>query len=140
MRQRKSYRYNFILVILMLLFFVGNIFVAAGQTSIGGVINRYAKVVSISENSVQVATNAQAALFSRGDTILLIQMKGVVVNSVGGINGSPDGAIGLHEFLIIKSVSGRQINFASPIAHYDILNSDTDNFNVNAYVQIIRTP
>ncbi|MBP5473368.1 MAG: hypothetical protein J6X92_01245, partial [Bacteroidales bacterium] len=127
----------------MLLFFVGNIFVAAGQTSIGDVINRYAKVVSISENSVQVATNNQAALFSRGDTILLIQMKGVVLNSsdldYGGIYSQPNGAIGLHEFLIIESISGTQITFMSPLVHYGNA-QQYDNFNPDAFVQIIRTP
>ena len=46
-------------------------------TTIGGVINEYRHVVAIGANNV---TLTDASLFAGGDTVLLIQMKGAIIN------------------------------------------------------------
>ena len=74
--------FNIRKIILSLLFFSGVTFSLYSQgTSIGGVINEYMHVVSIGGSDNVTLTNAR--YFQTGDTVLLIQMKGVVMNGSG---------------------------------------------------------
>ena len=82
------------------------------QELISGVINRYAKVNSISPGFVTV-NPAQASQFTAGDYVLLIQMQGVGIQTIEdnsyGLNvQSKYGEPGGYEFLIVQSVIGRK--------------------------------
>lgn len=135
MSERSLYHINKLVVILLFFCFAGSSISA--QESISGVINRYAKVNSISPGYVIVAP-AQASQFSTGDYVLLIQMQGVGIQTAQGSYGvnvqSIIGAPGGYEFLIIQavnSVSGR-IDFTR--------NVFINNYNVTANVQLIQVP
>jgi len=104
-------------------------------THIGGVINQYIQVISIGiPDSVTVS---DAGMFAPGDTVLLIQMKGVVVygdegaqyGSYSKLLGTPGG----YEFLIIKSVDygTKKIVFTS-----SLINS----YDVYGLIQLIKVP
>jgi gliding motility-associated-like protein len=103
----------------------------AQSKSIGGVINQYVQVVSIDGINSITVTNASA--FHSKDTVLLIQMKGAIMNVTGsyglyqGSNGSP----GSYEFMIIQSVSTNSITFTR-----QILNT----YDVRGLVQLVRVP
>ncbi len=107
-----------------------------GQENISGVINKYAKVNSISPGFLMV-TPAQAAQFSTGDYVLLIQMQGVGIQTINGSYGenvqSVFGTPGGYEFLVVLSVNTGtgQINFTR-----NILNS----YDVAGNVQLVQVP
>jgi hypothetical protein len=108
-----------------------------GQETISGVINKYAKVNSISPGYVMV-TPAQAAQFSAGDYVMLIQMQGVGILTVqdfyGEVVQSVFGTPGAYEFLIILSVNtvSGQIDFTRNI----YINS----YDVAGNVQLVQVP
>ena len=87
-----------------LLIFSGVSFSVGAQSVIKGVVNKYAAVTGIGANYVDVADEAQFDQFAAGDTILIIQMKGLVVNDDGLINATPNGSPGSHEFLTVQAV------------------------------------
>ncbi|MDP2387888.1 MAG: gliding motility-associated C-terminal domain-containing protein [Bacteroidota bacterium] len=101
------------------------------QSNIGGIINNYTPVISLSCNTVTV-TNASA--FSIGDRVLIIQMKGAKVDSS---NTATFGTIlslddcGNYEFGNITSISGNIISL-----QFQLLNSYTPS----GLVQLIRVP
>ena len=104
-------------------------------TSIGGVINEYTNVVAISGSSNVTVSNA--GIFNIGDTVLLIQMKGVVIN---GLENSAYGSYqyslgtpGAYQFLVIQSVTGPDVVFTR-----DIVN--ISSYNVAGLVQLIKVP
>ncbi|HPT21232.1 MAG TPA: hypothetical protein PLR88_04735, partial [Bacteroidales bacterium] len=108
------------------------------QTRINGIINQYGKVTSLGTDYVVVDDAARFSQFSAGDTVLLIQMKGVriYVDEGNVLNGDPQdeyGEPGLHEFLIIQSVqaAGNKIIFKTDIANA---------YNINGALQIIKVP
>ena len=69
-------------IILSLLFLSGVTHSVYSQgTAIGGVINEYMDVVAISGSDNVTLSNAGS--FQIGDTVLLIQMKGAVMNRIG---------------------------------------------------------
>lgn len=136
MTDKTSNHINKLLVILLLFFSFSSIAVK-GQEEISGVINKYAKVNSISPGYV-IVDPAQATQFSPGDYVLLIQMQGVGIQTVDnsyGINvqsilGTPGG----YEFLIVLSVntvSGR-IDFTR--------NVFINTYDVAGNVQLIQVP
>ncbi|MCJ7446906.1 MAG: gliding motility-associated C-terminal domain-containing protein [Bacteroidales bacterium] len=108
------------------------------QTKINGVINMYGRVTSIGTDYVIVDDTTQFAQFSVGDTVLLIQMKGVRIYSIEaatyGMPESSYGPSGMHEFLIIESVDGgtKRIVFRNNIVH--------TTFSIEGAVQIIKVP
>ena len=106
------------------------------QELINGVINRYAKVNSISPGFVTV-NPIQASQFTAGDYVLLIQMQGVGIQTVEdnsyGLNvQSRYGEPGGYEFLIVQSVIGGNINFTSLV----YLNT----YDVAGNVQLVQVP
>jgi hypothetical protein len=136
MTDKSSNHINKLLIILWLFFSFGSI-VIFGQENISGVINKYAKVNSVSPGYV-VVDPAQANQFSPGDYVLLIQMQGVGIQTVDnsyGINvqsvlGTPGG----YEFLIVLSVNGvsGRIDFTR--------NVFINTYDVAGNVQLVRVP
>lgn len=127
--------FNIRRILLSLMFVSGAAFTLTGQgTSIGGVINSYVKVVDIP--GPDNITLSDASAFAAGDTVLLIQMKGVVMNGIQDVSyGSYQytiGSTGAYEFLIIQKVNaGNNVSFTANIAN---------SYNVAGLVQLIKVP
>src|SRR5260221_7195356 len=96
---------------------------SAAQTNIGGIINTYAKVTSVSNGCSCPTTNcatvtvSSAAGFAANDFVLLIQMKGAQADSSnttshGNILNLNDA--GNYEFDTINSVAGNVITMRVP--------------------------
>jgi hypothetical protein len=104
-------------------------------TSISGVVNQYRHVVAIGGTTNVTVTDA--SVFHQNDTVLLIQMKGAIINvtetgSYGGYREST-GTTGAYEFLIVASVNYGSNNV---VFTRDILNT----YDVSGMVQLIRVP
>jgi len=104
-------------------------------TTIGGVINEYRQVVAI--GGFDNVTVTDASIFKERDTVLLIQMKGAIINvpessSYGGYREST-GAPGSYEFMIIQSVNTVTDNV---IFTSNLLKS----YNVAGLIQLIKVP
>ena len=99
--------------------------------SIGGIVNTYAAVTNMTANSVTVNSTAG---FSVSDRVLLIQMKGAIINqtntaSFGQIVAL--GSAGNFEFTNIAAINGNIITFVSNLCK---------PFSVTGKVQLIRVP
>lgn len=137
----KIYCYIKYLVLSLLFFSVGLLPILA-QKNISGVVNRYARVTSFGTDYVIVSDDGpnagQIAGFEKGDTILLIQMKGVRVYVAEGVSyGTLEGVVGLpgqHEFLIVESVDEptKTITFRNDISH--------TTYSTDEYLQIVYVP
>ena len=107
------------------------------QETISGIINKYAKVNSISPGFV-IVSPAQATQFSADDYVLLIQMQGVGIQTVDGSYGvnvqTLIGTPGAYEFLRVLSVNTGtgQIDFTR--------NVFINTYNVTGNVQLIQVP
>jgi hypothetical protein len=106
------------------------------QETISGIINKYAKVNSISAGYVIVSTT-QATQFLADDYVLLIQMQGVGIRTLDGSYGinvqTLIGTPGAYEFLRVLSVNTvtGQIDFTR-----NVINS----YNVAGNIQLIQVP
>jgi len=126
-------------LILSLLVFAGFTASLFSQTTINGTINEYGNVTSIGVDFVVVDDLTRFNQFAAGDTVLLIQMKGVGI-SVREDDGSYGylqytlGEPGKYEFLLIQSVvpGTKTIIFRN-----DILNT---SFDVDGVLQIVKVP
>ena len=102
--------------ILLFLLFISSILI---QAQITGTPNSYSEVSSVDQanGSVQVAN---PSLFSSGDRVVLMQMKGAVVQSANtasfGSISSQNGA-GLYELNSICEVNGSEIVFENLLQH-----------------------
>jgi hypothetical protein len=123
-------------LILSLLVFAGFSLHSFSQKKISGTINSYGRVISIGTDNV-IVDAVSYANFNAGDTVLLIQMKGISIDvaelasfgSATKIIGDP----GRAEFLTIESKpGGNQITFRSDIAN--------TLFDPSGYVQLVRVP
>lgn len=107
------------------------------QEIISGVINKYAKVNSISPGLVTVQLS-QVTQFSSNDYVLIIQMQGVGIQTIQGSYGvnvqTLIGTPGAYEFLQILSVNNvtGQINFTRNIF--------INTYNVAGNVQLVQVP
>jgi hypothetical protein len=105
------------------------------QNITGPVVNNYVKVVSVGINSVTVS---DVSAFAVNDTVLLIQMAGVVITanpaSGQGLYQSQLGSPGKYEFLIIASVNTgtKTITFTQP--------SLSNSYDPKGKVQLVRVP
>lgn len=129
---QRLFKTKFILIPLFLLFWLVAPKATAQKILSGGVINEYAKVLSVNAGD-QITVN-NASNFSAGDTVLIIQMKGAdIINfntSSFGILQNVNSA-GRYEFIIILSVTGNQITFVTNLSNvYDPAGS----------VQLVRVP
>jgi hypothetical protein len=125
-------------LILSLFVFLGFSWSLYSQTKISAEINKYGRVTSVGTDRVIVNNEAQFDQFSVGDTVLLIQMKGIRIYSYEVPNyGQPESNLtpsGMHEFLMIESVDDltNTIVFRNNIVH--------STFSVEGAVQIIKVP
>jgi gliding motility-associated-like protein len=123
-------------LILSLLLFAGFSLPSFSQKNISGKINKYGRVVTLGVDNV-IVDAASYANFNVGDTVLLIQMKGVAMIGLEGASfGSAIkfvGDPGRAEFLTIESKpGGNQITFRNDIAN--------TLFNTQGYIQLVRVP
>ncbi len=98
----------------------------------GGVINKYTKVLSV-DGADRVTVN-NSADFSIGDTVLIIQMKGIEVNVPDDVNfGSRQDihSAGKYEFIIVSNIIGNQIIFSANL---------DNTYDPGGAVQLIRVP
>lgn len=97
------------ILLLFLLIYLPSLY---SQTEISGVINTYSAVESVESN--QSVTVSEPALFSPGDTVLLIQMRGFgVLTEPPGDYGIPHNIndAGNYEFLLIDEITGNTVTF-----------------------------
>ena len=128
---------NIITLLLSLLLISGLAATVFSQESkIGGVINTYKRVISLGPPANRVTVDNTVSL-NPGDTVLLIQMKGVIIyiteSPTYGSYRESSGKPGATEFLIVSSVnsSAKTITFTNNIS---------GNFNAAGLVQLIRVP
>ncbi len=119
---------KFVLYLLLLCF--SNTALFAQPDSV--IVNSYARVTSRSNN--QVILN-DASSFNTGDTVLIIQMQGVAINTTDALGYGTTveqrvGIPGRYEFLIIQNKTGNTLTFGTNINKYDPL----------GYVQILKVP
>ncbi len=105
-----------------------------GQTILpGGVINQYSRVISVGfTNNVNVDN---PGIFSIGDTVLLIQMKGAEIsisndNSYGNLQNEYSG--GYYEFLIIENIEGNKITFRTGFLK--------NTYDPQGAIQLVKVP
>jgi gliding motility-associated-like protein len=122
-------------LIIFLLVFVNSIFLIAQNVSISGVINNYVSVYQIgSGNCIDTLYVGSNAGFSDNDTILLIQMKGALIDTSNSI---AFGSIlnynnaGNYEFGYVKSVGSGFIV---------LKNSLLKTYSPTAALQLVRVP
>ncbi|HRK79975.1 MAG TPA: PKD domain-containing protein [Saprospiraceae bacterium] len=104
-----------------------------GQTPISGVINRYAAVNNINYCSSTLSVN-NAAGFAPGDRVLIIQMKGAIINSSGtAAFGSITnlGAAGKYEWATVQTVQLNNIRVQFALAN---------NYDITGNVQMVWVP
>ncbi len=118
---------------LITLCFVGLTLPGRTQTSISGTVNTYIDVVSV--DAADQITVSDASQFIIGDTVLIIQMKGIEINvpTTAAAYGSLQNKFssGKYEFLIISNISGNQIVFSADLAF---------SYDINGMVQLVRVP
>lgn len=127
-------------LILSLLIVAGFNTYLSAQTSISGVINQYARVNSIGADYVIIDDETQFDQFAVGDTVLLMQMKGVRIYAIEsvpssyGVGSAQYGQPGTHEFLTILSIDDgtNTIVFRNNIVHNSI--------DVIGDIQLIKVP
>lgn len=106
---------------------------ASAQTSIGGIVNAYVAVTSVSACDSAVVV-ADPAPFAVGDHVLMLQMKGAeVIQANDSTCGTPTDlhAAGAGELLIVERINGSTITFASRMVH---------PYDVAGVVQLVRVP
>lgn len=104
---------SYLLIIVLLLTF-GSLLVSGQTPLLTGQINRYAKVTAVGTSHVIVDNAGQ---FAAGDTVMVMQMNGVVINAgtdLGGNYQAATGAPGKYEIIIVSSVNTgtRRIDFS----------------------------
>ena len=108
--------------------------ICSQEAGIGGIINAYTPVLSLNtcNNKINVE---DASAFNVGDTVLVIQMKGAVIDTS---NTSSFGTVtdyknsGNYEFNYVKSKTGNIIEFKNVLTRqYDV---------PNGKVQLVRVP
>ena len=120
---------------LTLLFFVFLNGAILNSQNISGVINIYTPVTAINNTScMPTITVASSTGFSVGDTALIIQMKGALIDttntaSFGSISGY--GNCGNYEFCVIAGIAGNVITL-----QYSLLRT----YTVSQYVQLVGVP
>jgi len=112
------------------------------QTKISGIINQYGRVSSMGDDFVIISDESQFDQFSKGDTVLLMQMKGARIYASElpsyGTAYASYGLPGKHEFLVIQSVDDglNKIVFRNNIINY----KGTIKFDISSGIQIIKVP
>lgn len=103
------------------------------QKKINGVINQYARVNSIGADFVVIDDEAQFGQFAAGDTVLLMQMKGVRIDPYGTAENQY-GKPGRYEFLTISSCDDAT---NTVVFRSNIVNTA---FSLAGGIQLIKVP
>ena len=110
------------------------------QTSLGGIINQYTKVDSVYTLKDTLGV-ADASLFQPGDTVLIIQMKGVEIRidvpsepeDFGDVDAGKINNAGKYEFILVENV-----NYAEDLV---ILQNQLDrDYDAVDFVQLVKVP
>jgi gliding motility-associated-like protein len=101
------------------------------STSISGTVNSYSVVTNVYGCSIDVA---DPSLFNSGNRVMIIQMKGTVIDTTntanfGDIINLND--CGNYEFCHVSSVSGNTVFFTAPLQR---------SYNASGTVQLIKVP
>jgi len=118
------------LLLLLSAFLLVFSFTGKAQESISGTINKYAKVVSV--DGPDQVTLSNATNFSVGDTVLIIQMKGIEINVPNNSNfglKQNSYSAGFYEFIIISNITGNQITFQADMVH---------SYDASGHVQLVK--
>lgn len=122
----------------LLLFFISKCFLPSGnaQTAISGIINSYSEVTSVVDADDIVISNASA--FNAGDTVLLIQVKGIdIIVSDDATFGFPQNVYGAgkYEFLLINTINQGtgEVNFTSDMGNFG-------DYDAGGALQLVRIP
>lgn len=105
--------------------------IRAQTATVSGVINLYASVTGINSQTLTVSNSSG---FFVCDRVLIIQMKGVSINTSNTINYGSINAFnnaGKYEFATIASVNGNALTLSAPLQR---------TYSTNGLVQIIRVP
>jgi hypothetical protein len=135
---------NILLVAFLLIVapLMNGVLLGAPQEDISGTINTYAKVITIEAEDAVILDDVTG--FSAGDTVLVMQMKGVsIYTTQSGLFGTTDGylgqpgdyGVGFYEFIIIESVETgpNRIIFRNNLAGYD-------GYDVEGLIQVVKVP
>ncbi len=134
---------NILIAMAVVMPFSGGLLLGSPQENISGIINTYARVNTIEAADALILDDVSG--FSNGDTVLVMQMKGVsVINSNTGAFGSEDGflngthpdhGIGFYEFIIIEQVESgpKRITFRNNLLGFG-------KYNVEGFIQVVRVP
>ncbi|MDT8400715.1 MAG: gliding motility-associated C-terminal domain-containing protein [Bacteroidales bacterium] len=132
--------------LITLLFFIASLtegkLLASPQQEISGIINTYSRVTTIEAADAVIVDDVTG--FSNGDTVLVMQMKGVsIITDQSSVFGNWDGylgqpgdyGVGFYEFIIIEQVETgpNRIIFRNNLAGYD-------GYDIEGLIQIIRVP
>ncbi len=118
-----------------LLFWCGALlpWVAFGQVALSGVINRYAAVTDINYCSSTLVVS-QPSHFNVNDLVLIIQMKGAVINATNTAafgSVSQMNAAGLYEFARVQSITGNNVRLQHALVN---------TYNITGSVQVVYVP
>ncbi len=118
------------IILLLSAFLLVFSFTGKAQSFISGVINSYTRVTSV--DGTDRVTVDDPSLFTVGDTVLIIQMKGIeiIVNNDAsfGLKQTSYSA-GYYEFIIITDITGSQVTFQADMIH---------SYDAGGHVQLIR--
>ncbi|MBS0010176.1 MAG: gliding motility-associated C-terminal domain-containing protein [Bacteroidales bacterium] len=112
------------------------------QEDISGIINTYTRVNTIEAEDAVLVDDVSG--FSIGDTVLVIQMKGVsIYTTQSGLFGSYDGylgqpgpyGVGFYELIIIEQLEAGpgRITFRNNLLGYD-------NYDAEGFIQVVKVP
>jgi len=127
------------LKLFLLFFIISKCFLPAGnaQTAISGIINSYSEVTSVVDADDIIISNPSD--FYAGDTVLLIQVKGIGINvndtsTQFGLSQNVYGA-GKYEFLLINTINQGtgEVNFTSDMGNFG-------DYDAGGSLQLVRVP
>lgn len=104
-----------------------------GQTQISGIVNRYATVNNINYCTSTLSVDNTSG-FAPGDRVLILQMKGAILNTTGtSAFGSITnlGSAGKYEWATVQSVTASDIRLQFALVN---------NYNINGNVQLVWVP
>lgn len=118
------------------------ILLGSPQEDISGIINTYTRVNTIEAPDAVILDDVTG--FSDGDTVLVIQMKGVsIYTTQSGLFGTTDGylgqpgdyGVGFYEFIVIQQVETgpNRIIFRNNLVGYD-------GYDVEGFIQVVKVP
>lgn len=114
--------------------YITNIYICYSQNStISGIVNFYTPVVSI-DTCPPKLTVSNAANFNIGDTVLIIQMQGAVLNQTN--------TSGFGDIIDTNHAGNYEINYISNILGNQVFlnNNISRKYDVNGKVQLIKIP